>query len=149
MTGINADHITEAEKDIIIGKAADHIRPDALEGGSDPFGSRFRCGNCRGGAAGSRKLPLHCKVIAGEPKINCNNEKCNCPCRTHYACKSCGHLHPYDQKCNIVQVDRPEPSQEMVAAIELVNTFAKEQREKAAKTFIKIGQNGNDAEACE
>ncbi|MCY4490003.1 MAG: hypothetical protein OXC46_00895 [Thaumarchaeota archaeon] len=126
----------ETYTDTIIGKAADHI---TLEGGSDPFGSRFRCGNCRGGAAGSRKLPLHCKVIAGEPKINCNNDKCNCPCRTHYACKSCGHLHPYEKKCNIVQVARPEPSKEMIEAIELVNTFAEEQREKAAKSIIKKG----------
>ena len=118
----------------LIGKAGIY---DNLEGGSDPFGSRFRCGNCRGGAAGSRKLPLHCKVVAGEPQISCNNKECKCPCRTHYACRICGHLHEYGSKCQVRDMVRSEPSMEMIKAIEMVNAFAQEQREKVAKTFIK------------
>ena len=116
----------------ILGKSGEN---QTLEGGADPFGSRFRCPNCRGG--GEKKLPIHCKVVAGEPVISCNNKECNCPCRTHYACKSCGHLHEYRTKCQVRDLVRSEPSKEMIKAIELVNAFAEEQREKVAKTIIK------------
>ena len=106
-----------------------------LQEGADPFGRRFRCSRCQGGA--TKKLPLHCKVVAGEIQINCSNDDCNCPCRTHYACRSCGHLHPYGKDCDVRKVELSPVTPEMQKAIEMVNDFAKEQREKAAKTFIK------------
>ncbi|MCY4489863.1 MAG: hypothetical protein OXC46_00170 [Thaumarchaeota archaeon] len=117
----------------IVGKAGIY---DNLEGGSDPFGSRFRCPNCRGGS-GTKKFPLHCKVVNGEPKITCNNKECNCPCRTHYACKSCGHLHAYGSKCDTPRHEPTPVSKGMQEAIDAARTLAENQREQAAKTILK------------
>ena len=60
------------------------------------MGGRNFCANC--------KRNIHCfvKVEDGkaEVKNTCKNEECECKCRTHYACKQCGYLHPYGDKCN-------------------------------------------------
>ena len=59
--------------------------------------SRNYCANCR------RKTHSYVEVDreTGEAKlhITCTNKECACKCKTHYACKQCGYLHPYNQKC--------------------------------------------------
>lgn len=81
-----------------------------LEEGLNTSYSRNYCTNCR------RKT--HCFVkIDRETKEaiihkTCNNDTCECKCRTHFACKKCGHLHPYGQKCNYSQINTSERNPE-------------------------------------
>lgn len=57
---------------------------------------RYYCGNC------TKKIHCYVKVEKGEAIIHktCKNDDCECKCRTHYACKICGYLHPYGSSCN-------------------------------------------------
>ena len=72
-----------------------------LQEGLNTNNSRYYCSNC--------KKKIHCFVkIDKETKEaivhnTCKSPECECRCKTHYACKDCGYLHPYGQKCN-----RPE-----------------------------------------
>lgn len=69
-----------------------------LEEGLNLSLSRNYCSNC--------KKKIHCYVKI-DKKTNeaiahntCKSQDCECKCRTHYACKQCGYLHPYGQRCN-------------------------------------------------
>ncbi len=61
-------------------------------------GGRNYCANCK------RNIHCHVKVDKetrdAEIIMTCKNNDCECKCRTHYACKKCGHLHPYGMECN-------------------------------------------------
>ena len=63
---------------------------------------RFLCSSC--------KKKIHCRVKIDkktkEATIvkSCKDELCECKCRTHYECKTCGHLHPHGQ----LECDRDE-----------------------------------------
>ena len=73
-----------------------------LQEGLNTSVSRNYCANC--------KRNTHCFVKIDKDtrkaiiENNCTNETCRCNCRTKYACKLCGNLHPYGQNC-----DRIEP----------------------------------------
>ena len=60
--------------------------------------SRNYCSNCK------KKIHSFVRVNKetkeAEIHVTCKSEDCECKCRTHYACKLCGYLHPYDQKCD-------------------------------------------------
>ena len=63
-----------------------------------------RCGRCRGS---KNVKPRHCYVKAdGTPMITCNDKECQCKCKTHYICKECGRLAPYDQKVKHVCLEK-------------------------------------------
>jgi len=59
-------------------------------------GGRNYCANC--------KRNIHCHVVVEKGKaeiiMTCKNNDCECKCKTHFACKRCGHLHPYGSECN-------------------------------------------------
>jgi len=85
--------------------------------------SRSYCSNC--------KNQIHCSVKidkeTGEAKIHktCTNNTCKCKCKTHYACKKCGRLHPYSMKCNNIEVEtNPDKKSD-----EIFNKIIKEWRE--------------------
>lgn len=69
-----------------------------LQEGLNTSNSRYYCSNC--------KKKIHCYVkIDKDTKEaiihnTCKSPECECKCKTHYACKECGHLHPYGDKCN-------------------------------------------------
>lgn len=54
------------------------------------------CSKCR------RNVHCHVKVEGktAEIVVTCSNDDCECRCRTHFACKRCGYLHPYGMKCD-------------------------------------------------
>lgn len=75
--------------------------------------SRSYCSHC--------KNKIHCFVkIDRETKeaefnMSCTNNICRCNCRTHYACKQCGRLHPYAQKCNNIEIEtKPSPESDII-----------------------------------
>ena len=91
--------------------------------------SRYYCTNCR------RKIHCFVKVDkkTGEAtfKNNCKDKECECRCTTHYVCKLCGHLHPYDQKvCNAPTEEERKPTPELDALIEKLNKQVAEERER-------------------
>jgi hypothetical protein len=71
-----------------------------LQEGLNTSVSRNYCANC--------KRNTHCFVKIDQDtkeaiiENNCTNETCRCNCRTKYACKSCGNLHPYGKNCDRV-----------------------------------------------
>jgi len=69
-----------------------------LEEGANTSGGRYYCTNCR------KKIHCYVKVDreTNEAKVHntCKDKICECKCKTHYACKICGYLHPYGEKCN-------------------------------------------------
>ena len=74
-----------------------------LQEGLNTSVSRNYCANC--------KRNTHCFVKVDKDtreaiiENNCTNESCRCNCRTKYACKSCGNLHPYGQTCNKIEFE--------------------------------------------
>ncbi len=77
--------------EVIIGK---HESGIMLEEGMR-LGIRNYCARC--------KRNVHCHVVVDNKearvKFTCTNDGCECKCRTHFACKKCGYLHPYGEKC--------------------------------------------------
>lgn len=59
-------------------------------------GLRNYCSKCR------KNVHCHVKVDDGKAAIimTCSNDDCECKCRTHFACKRCGKLHPYGKECD-------------------------------------------------
>lgn len=88
-------------EETVIGVHASGIQ---LEEGLNTSTSRNYCSNCR--------RNIHCYVKVDKQTreakvhITCKNTECECKCKTHFACRRCGHLHPYGQKCDYVE---PEP----------------------------------------
>lgn len=83
----------EVPDEIVVGR---HESGIMLEEGMNT-GGRSYCSNCR------RNIHCHVKVDkkTSEAEIikTCRNDDCECKCRTHFACKRCGHLHPYGTEC--------------------------------------------------
>ncbi len=75
-----------------------HASGIELQEGLNTSYSRNYCSNC--------KRKIHCFVkVDKETKEavihkTCKTDDCACKCKTHYACKQCGLLHPYGGKCN-------------------------------------------------
>ena len=86
-------------EEIVVGVHSSGI---LLEEGLNTSLSRNYCSNCR------RKT--HCYVEVDrktrEAIIHntCTKKDCECKCKTHFACKQCGSLHPYGTKCNRVEI---------------------------------------------
>jgi len=85
-------------EEIVIGVHASGIE---LEEGLNTSNSRNYCSNC--------KKKIHCYVKV-DRKTNeaiihktCKSPDCECKCKTHFACRQCGYLHPYGQKCNRIE----------------------------------------------
>ena len=61
--------------------------------------SRYYCGNC------TKKIHCYVKVDpetrVAKIHMTCKNKECECKCKTHYACKLCGYLHPHGLKCSM------------------------------------------------
>lgn len=76
-----------------------------LEEGMNMSLQRNYCTNCK------RKTHCYVKVDRETKEAivhnTCTNSSCECKCKTHYACRECGHLHPYGQKCNYITKDPP------------------------------------------
>ena len=88
-----------ASEEQIVGRHESGIE---LQEGSNTSLSRNYCANCK------RKIHCYVKVDreTQEAKVNitCKSGDCECKCRTHFACKNCGMLHPYDTKgCNKIE----------------------------------------------
>lgn len=66
-------------------------------------GNRNFCANCK------RNVHCHVKIEGKEAEIvvTCKGDDCECKCRTHFACKRCGYLHPYGMKCDRDEKDIP------------------------------------------
>lgn len=81
-----------------------HASGITLHEGLNTSNSRNYCANC--------KRKIHCYVkIDRETKEaiihkTCKNDDCECKCRTHYACKQCGYLHPYGMDCDRKEEER-------------------------------------------
>lgn len=62
-------------------------------------GGRNYCSKCK------NNIHCHVKVTGKEAEIvmTCSNDDCVCKCRTHYACKNYGRLHPYGKKCTCTE----------------------------------------------
>ena len=77
-------------EEIIVGITESGIE---LQEGLNTSLSRNYCANCK------RKIHCYVKIDreTNEPDVNltCKSDDCECKCRTHYVCKSCGMLHPY------------------------------------------------------
>jgi len=107
------------EEETVIGVHSSGI---FLEEGSNTSGGRYYCSNC--------KKKIHCYVKVdretNEAKIHntCKDKICECKCKTHYACKICGYLHPYGQKCNKPENIMPRDSQSAKELDELLASWS-------------------------
>lgn len=84
--------MNEVPDEIVVGI---HHSGVELEEGLNTGKSNF-CGKC------SKNIHCHVKVEGKEAEIimTCSDKACECKCRTHFACKRCGYLHPYGKKCD-------------------------------------------------
>lgn len=82
----------EIGEEVVVGK---HESGILLEEGMIT-GLRNYCSKC--------KRNIHCHVVVNKETkeadviMTCKPD-CECKCQTHYACKRCGHLHPYGTEC--------------------------------------------------
>lgn len=85
----------DVKEETVVGVHSSGIQ---LEEGRNMSLQRNYCSNCK------RKTHCYVKVDreTNEAIVHntCTNQSCECKCKTHYACRECGHLHPYGQKCN-------------------------------------------------
>ena len=102
-----------------------------LEEGLNTSNSRNYCSNCR------KKIHCYVKVnkITKEAKIHitCKNSSCECKCKTHFACKRCGYLHPYGQKCNYIESEIHYTSEDNIKFDKLMDKWRKADEEKKSK----------------
>lgn len=91
---------------------------------------KYYCTTC------SKKI--HCYVTVDKKTKEavfhdkCKNQECECRCRTHYECISCGLLHPHGQTYCTAQKDPMErkPNPELDALIDRLNQTAAAARNK-------------------
>ena len=82
-------------EEVVVGR---HESGIDLQEGMNTSVKRFYCTSCR--------ADTHCFVTVdketkkAEIHISCTNSNCQCKCKTHYACRNCGYLHPYGQNCD-------------------------------------------------
>lgn len=99
-----------------------------LEEGLNTSLSRNYCSNC--------KRKTHCYVEVNrktrEAIIHntCTKKECECKCKTHFACKQCGYLHPYGQKCDRGEPEKVPNSKNDKEFDKLMNEYRKTQEEK-------------------
>ena len=115
----------EVEDETIIGVHSSGIQ---LEEGINTSLSRNYCANC--------KRNIHCYVKVdretNEAIVHktCKNNDCECKCKTHYACKRCGYLHPYGEKCTKLLNSRPQNPQAAKELDELLESWNESKKQK-------------------
>jgi hypothetical protein len=112
-----------------------HSSGISLEEGLNTSLSRNYCANCR------KKIHCYVKVNKKTKEAivhnTCKSKDCKCKCKTHYACKQCGFVHPYGQKCNRMESMKildPKNDKEFTKILE----DWKNQREKKITNIGKI-----------
>jgi len=97
-----------------------------LEEGINTSIRRNYCANC--------KRNIHCYVKVDKETHEavvhntCKDKICECKCKTHYACKNCGYLHPYGTQCNKIESEYiPNPKNEE-QFMELMEGWRKSQK---------------------
>jgi len=112
-----------------------HTSGVELEEGLNTSISRNYCSNCR------KKIHCYVKVDKNtkqaEIHITCKSSDCECKCRTHFACKKCGYLHPYGIKCNYVERE-PHYSSESDAVFEKLMKDWNKQNDKKKSQIPKM-----------
>lgn len=116
-------------EEIVVGVHESGVK---LVEGDNTNNKRYYCGNC------TKKIHCYVTVEGGQATIHktCKNDDCECKCRTHYACKVCGYLHPYGELCDKVEKE-PEVNKENDSVIEDIN---EQYRKLHAKQESKIEQ---------
>lgn len=103
-----------------------------LEEGTNTSGGRYYCVNC--------KKKIHCYVKVdretNEAVVHntCKDKICECKCKTHYACRQCGYLHPYGEKCNNIEDEKILNSESERTFQELMDKWNKQQEENNVTT---------------
>lgn len=110
-----------------------HASGIELEEGLNTSLSRNYCSNC------NRKT--HCFVIVDRKTKEaifhntCTKKECECRCRTHFACKKCGFLHPHGQKCDREQLSKKSNPKDDAEFEKIMENWRKTHQEKT--TIIK------------
>lgn len=119
--------LTSNEGEVVVGV---HHSGLELEEGLNTNNSRYYCTNCR--------KKIHCYVTVDRDTNeaifhnNCKDKECECRCKTHFACKQCGYLHPYGEKCDRVQDEKPKYSKESEKEFEkIMSGWTKSHKEEA------------------
>ena len=93
--------MTVEGEEVIVGIHSSGIE---LEEGLNVSLTRNYCANCR------RKIHCYVKVDRDTKEAivhnTCKSPDCECKCKTHFACRQCGSLHPYGMKCNRIEPER-------------------------------------------
>lgn len=82
-----------------------HASGIELEEGLNTSINSNYCANCR--------RNIHCFVKIDKDTREaiihktCRNTECECKCKTHFVCRECGYLHPYGQKCDRKEIEKP------------------------------------------
>ena len=110
-----------------------------LQEGLNTSNSTYRCSSC--------KKKIHCYVTidreTNEAKIHntCKDKVCECKCKTHYACKSCGYLHPYGSECNRVELEPIRDPKKDAEWEKLLTSFKTEDKENETDAGEGINEN--------
>lgn len=90
-----------------------------LQEGSNTSISRYYCSNCK------KKIHCYVKVDKNTKEAvvhnTCKSPDCECKCKTHYACKECGSLHPYGIDCNRRDAPLTAPNSKTDKLIDEIN----------------------------
>lgn len=121
-------------EEVVVGVHASGVE---LEEGLNTSNSRNYCSNCK------RKIHCYVKIDKDtkEAKIHitCKSPDCECKCKTHFACKRCGYLHPYGQKCDRVEPERIPDTKNDEEFEKLMDEFRESQKTKS--TPVKKKEN--------
>jgi len=111
-----------------------HASGIELEEGLNTSTNRNHCANCR--------RNVHCFVKIDKDTREaiihktCKNEDCECKCRTHFACRNCGYLHPYGVKCTFEDLERV-PNAENDKAFEKIMSGWRDSRKEDSVPKVK------------
>lgn len=118
-------------EEVVVGVHASGIE---LVEGLNTSNSRNYCSNCK------RKIHCYVKVDRETKEAiihkTCKSDDCECKCRTHFACKQCGYLHPYGTKCDRLEIERKSNPKSEAVFDELMEKW-KEYNDKDEKIVKK------------
>lgn len=123
-------------EEVIVGVHSSGI---VLEEGLNTSLSRNYCSNC--------KRKTHCYVQVNRQTKEaivhntCTIKNCECKCKTHYACKRCGYLHPYGQKCNRIETERKINPKADAAFQKIMDSWREDQDSKKQNIQKKEVEN--------
>jgi hypothetical protein len=122
----------EEPEEIVVGR---HVSGIILEEGLNTNTGRAYCSNCR--------RNIHCRVQIDKDtneatiKMTCKNKECECKCKTHFACKRCGYLHPYGTTCSRVDAERQFDPKAEKAFQKLMDKWKKHEAKQTNKVVNK------------